>query len=120
MDSFSRYSDKNKYGGYTWMIKFEGIFHIFIHSTQENTFVVDLKEWGWISYKKTHFSFVSNRGLIKTVENAYEKTISHLNENTKYEIDENIANYIMNDMVGQFLQSSDPITKSTMISHEES
>ncbi len=112
MSSFSRYSDKNKYGGYTWMIKFESVFHIFIHSTPDYSFVVDLKEWGFISYRKTHFSFVSNRGLINTVEEAYEKTISHLNQNTKYKIDENIAYSNMNYMVGQFLHSTDPITKS--------
>lgn len=114
MTSFSRYTDKNKYGGYTWMIKFESVFHIFINSNPDNSFVVDLKEWGFIRYKKTLFSFVSNQGLINTVEEAYEKTITHINQNTKYRIDENIAYNNMNEIVRQFLHSNDSITKKTI------
>jgi hypothetical protein len=114
MSNFSRYSDKNKYGGYTWMFKFESVFHIFIHSTPDGSFVVDFKEWGFIRYKKTHFSFVSNKSMIDTIEEAYEKTTSHLNLNTKYQIDENIAYNNMNNMVGEFLNSTDPITKKTI------
>ena len=114
MNSFSRYSDKNKYGGYTWMFKFENVFHIFIHSDSNNSFVVDLKEWGFIRYRKTHFSFVSNSGLINTIEQAYERTILHLNKNSKFQIDRIIAYNNMNYMIGQFLDSNDPITKSKL------
>lgn len=116
MKNFSRYADKNKYGGYTWMFKFdESIFHVFIHSTPNNYFIVELKEWGVLWYKKTHFTFVSKVGLLHTVQEAYHKTISLFRANPKLrknKLDERLAYHDMIDAVKSFENSKDNLTAS--------
>lgn len=79
----SRYTDKNKYGGYTWHIKLDSLFHIFIHETENGSFVIDFKEWKWLSYK-THFSFVSNTDIEDTIAQAFEKTFDFFNRSDDY------------------------------------
>lgn len=41
----SKHSDLNKFGGETWHIKIDSLFHIFILDTNQNSFLVELKEW---------------------------------------------------------------------------
>jgi len=72
MDLLSKRLEKNKYGGYTWVIRLD-LFHIFVHETDNLSFVVECKEWKWVSYK-THFSFVSNSNIEETIVNALERS----------------------------------------------
>lgn len=39
----SKYTDKNKYGGYTWHITLDSLFHIFIHGTDNNSLSLNSK-----------------------------------------------------------------------------
>lgn len=79
----SRYTEKNKFGGYTWHIKLDSLFHIFIHETDNLSYVIEFKEWKWISYK-THFSFVSNENLNETIVNSFERVFGFLQKNKDY------------------------------------
>jgi len=68
----SRYTEKNKFGGYTWQIKLDSLFHIYVNGTDNESFVVEFKEYKWISFK-THFSFVSNESLEDTIVTAFDR-----------------------------------------------
>ncbi len=67
-----RHIEKNKFGYNTWQIKLSSLFHIFINETDKGAFIVDFKEWKWISYK-THFSFHSAQNLEQTVMASFER-----------------------------------------------
>ena len=71
----NRYIAKDKYGGYTWQIKLDSLFHIYINGTNKESFVVEFKEFKWISYK-THFSFVSNENLELTIIESFERVFA--------------------------------------------
>lgn len=79
----SRYVDKNKYGGHTWHIKLDSLFHIFINETDSKSFVVDFKEWKWVSYK-THFSFVSNHDLEETIAESFNRVFDFFQNQPNY------------------------------------
>ena len=79
----SKYTDKNKFGGTTWQIKIDNLFHMYILSTEDSSFVVEFKEWKWISYK-THFTFVSNKSLKNTIVNAFERMFTFYQKRNDY------------------------------------
>ena len=79
----SKYTEKNKFGGYTWQIKIDNLFHIYIHGTDNSSFVVEFKEWKLISYK-THFSFVSNNSLELTIKEVFEKVFKFFENNKDF------------------------------------
>lgn len=79
----SRYLDKNRFGAYTWQIKLDSLFHLYIEETNTNSFVVNFKEFKWISFK-THWSLVSNDDLFHTVEIAFNKVHETLKYNKDY------------------------------------
>lgn len=105
----SRYSDKNKFGGYTWQIKLDSLFHIFVEDSMNKTFVVTFKEWKWMSYK-THFSFVSNLNLIETIKDAFEKIFDFFQSDSKYEWNHNQKNNKLNEVIELIKISNDPVT----------
>ncbi len=76
----SRHVDKNKYGGHTWHIKLDSLFHIFVHGTDNSSYVVDFKEFKWVSYK-TLFSFVSNENLETTIIKSFDRVFDYYNNN---------------------------------------
>ena len=80
----SKYTDINKFGGYTWCVKLDSLHQILIHETDSDTYVVEFKEWKWISYK-THFSFVSKQDLKQTIIEAIDRTYDFFLQNPKYE-----------------------------------
>lgn len=67
-----KYTERNKYGGYTWEISLGSPFKIQIHGTDNTSFIVELKEWKWLNYK-THFAFVSNDSLEKTIRSSFDR-----------------------------------------------
>lgn len=69
----SKYTKVNKYGGSTWHIELENLYHIFIHGTETRSFIIECKEWKWLGYK-THFSFVSDKDLNEAVIDAFART----------------------------------------------
>lgn len=79
----SRLSEKNNYGGYTWQIKLDSLFHIFIHSNNDDKFVVEFKEWKWLSYK-SHFSFITEASIIDTIHEVFDKVFDFFNNNKNY------------------------------------
>ncbi|NOZ46968.1 MAG: hypothetical protein GXO79_09330 [Chlorobi bacterium] len=115
-NSYSRLSDQNTYGGYTWMFKFDPVYHIFIHSdnSSADNFVVEFKEWGFLKYKKPHFSFISNKGLVQVLELAFEKAMNFMDNVPKYRVDRTVCHNNVNFYTGQLLHSNDPITKDTI------
>lgn len=79
----SRYTEKNNYGGYTDHIKINSLFNIFIHGTDNNSYVVEFKEWRWINYK-TRFSFVSNDNLESTIIEAFDRVFIFFQKHKDY------------------------------------
>jgi hypothetical protein len=79
----SKYTEKNKFGGYTWQIKIDNLFHIYILGTDNSSFVVEFKEWKWISYK-THFTFVSDKDLKSTIKDVFEKVFDFFQKHNDY------------------------------------
>ena len=111
----SRLIEKNTYSGYTWQIKLSSLFHIFINSTPENTFVVELKEWKWFS-NKTKFSFVSKNNLEDTIKEAFDKSYEFFNSNSEFVWSENqkndslrktlnLSNYLNDEITLSFFKS---------------
>jgi|GEM_PF-4603412 len=79
----SKYSELNKFGGETWQIKIDSLFHIFINDTNDNSFLVELKEWRFFNYKVRE-SFISREDFEKTVSKAFDKMQEYLNRTGKY------------------------------------
>jgi len=79
----SRYTAKNNYGGYTDHIQLDSLFHIFIHGTSNDSFVVEFKEWKWVSYK-IRFSFVSNSDLESTTIEAFDRVYDYFQNHKDY------------------------------------
>ena len=79
----SKYTNKNKFGGITWQIKIDNLFHIYILSTEDSSFVVEFKEWKLISYK-AHFTFVSNKSLKNTIVDAFERMFNFFRKQNDY------------------------------------
>lgn len=94
----SRYTEKNKYGGHTWHIKLDSLFHVFIHETEDRSYVIDFKEWKWLSYK-THFSFVSNKGMEETIVDTFEKTFVFFDNSSDYLWTESQKNKKLNEVL---------------------
>ncbi|MDO6738658.1 hypothetical protein [Wenyingzhuangia sp. 2_MG-2023] len=105
----SRYGDKNKFGSYTWHIKLNSLFHIFIEATVDNSFVVNFKEWRWINYK-THSSFISNNDFKSTIENAFEKAFEFFKGNLNYQWNYLQKNNQLNKVLELIENSKDQIT----------
>jgi hypothetical protein len=106
----SRYTDKNKYGGYTWHIKLDSLFHIFINGTTDNSYVVDFKEWKWISYK-TRFSFVSTKDFTTTVRDAYDRVFDYFQGHKDYLWTEQQKNNKLHQTLDLLEKSGGPITE---------
>ena len=79
----SKYTQKNKFGGYTWQIKLNSLFHLYINGTDNDSFVVEFKEYRWISFK-THFSFVSNESLEATISEAFDRVFNFFQGHKNY------------------------------------
>ncbi len=79
----SKYTAKNSFGGYTWHIKLDSLFHIFINGTDNNSYVVEFKEWKWISYK-VRFSFVSNNDIESAIIESFDRVFDFFQGNKDY------------------------------------
>ena len=101
----SRYTEKNRYGGHTWQVKLDSLFHIFIHETDNKCYVVDFKEWKWINYK-THFSFVSNNDLTQTIIEAFERIFDFFNNSADYMWTETQKNNKLNEVLDLLKRSN--------------
>ena len=73
----------NKYGGHTWDIKLDSLFHLFVHGTSEKTFIVEFKEWKWVN-NKIHFTFVSNSDMKSTIEMSFQKIFTFFKQHPDY------------------------------------
>ena len=76
--------NKNKFGGFTWEFKLDSLHHIFINETDNGAYVVEFKEWKFISYK-THFSFVSNGDFKDTICQTFDRIHEFLSGISKYD-----------------------------------
>lgn len=79
----SKYTEKNKFDNYTWKIKLDNLFHIYILGIDNSSFLVEFKEWKWISYK-THFTYVTNNNLEITIKEIFEKAFIFFENQKKY------------------------------------
>ena len=84
MPAIERSADKNSYGGHTDRIQIHSLYHIFIHGTTEKRYVVEFKEWRWISYK-IRFSFVSEKDIEETVKDAFDKVLDYFQDNSDFD-----------------------------------
>lgn len=75
--------NKNKFGGHTWRFKMDSLHHVFLNETDNGSFVVEFKEWKFLSYK-THFTFVSTNGLKITISDTLDRIFEYLNQKGKY------------------------------------
>ena len=80
----SRYSEKNKYGGYTWQIKIDKLFHIYLHETDNESYVVEFKEWRFINFK-VRFTFVNNDSIEDAIIEAFDRVNDYFLNHKDYE-----------------------------------
>jgi len=114
-----RIIEKNKYGGYTWNIKLDSLFQIFVHGTDTNNFVIEFKEWKWLSFK-THFSFVSNDDLKTAIIESFDKVYNFFYNSPKYNWTKDQKEYKLNEVI-RLLESSkfyDPPKKQIKLSEK--
>lgn len=102
----SKYTDKNKYGGFTWQIKIDNLFHIYILGTDNSSFIIEFKEWKWISYK-THFTFVSNKDLKSTIIDTFDKVFVFFQKHDNYIWSESQKNQKIEIVLKEFVNLSD-------------
>lgn len=74
---------KNKFGGDTWHVKLDSLFHIFISSTNSDSFLVEIKEFRWINYK-TRKSYISDGDLEQTIVDSFQELQDYLNGTGQY------------------------------------
>lgn len=68
----SRYTEPNHFGRSTYRIEFDrGVQYFEIHETNDNSLLVEFKEW-MIIYTKTHFSFITKVEMNKALQEAVE------------------------------------------------
>jgi hypothetical protein len=77
------FTAENSYGGKTYEIEIDTLFRLLINETNTSSFVVEFKEHMWIN-KKTRFSFVSERDLIQTIKDAFEKVFDYFSSRDDY------------------------------------
>jgi len=106
----SRYTNKNKYGGYTWKIEINAEFFIEINSYNCNKFLVNFKEAKWIKYS-TIFSMTSNESLTKTIKNSCERLLNHMQTLKRYEITDLHIQKIINEALFPLMERPDEIEK---------
>jgi hypothetical protein len=109
----SRYSETNKFGGYTWKININQIFHLFVHSSNDSSFVVDFKEWRWLGYK-VRFSIVSSLSLEETIENSFNKIQIYFNSKNEFLWSDEQKRNKLKELFESINASSDTITKSLL------
>ena len=73
----SKNINKNNFGGHTWEFKLDSLHHVFLNETDNGSFVIEFKEWKFISYK-THFSFVTQRNIKGAVEESLDRIYEFL------------------------------------------
>ena len=78
-----KHTKKNKFGEDTWHVKLDSLFHIFISKTNNNSFLVEIKEYRWVTYK-TRKSYMSESGLEKTIADSFQEMQDYLNGTGKY------------------------------------
>lgn len=78
-----RYAEKNKYGGYTWQIKIDSLFHVYLKGTKHGHFIVEFKEWKWVSYKIL-ISYISDENIEDTIIKAFDKIYLYFQNNRNY------------------------------------
>ncbi|QQR97635.1 MAG: hypothetical protein IPK18_12435 [Sphingobacteriales bacterium] len=94
----SKYVGKNKFGGYTYQIKLDSLFHIYINETENNLFLVEFKEFKWISFK-THFTFISKSNIEETIIDTFEKVYEFYDNHPKYEWSEQACRNKLNHVL---------------------
>jgi hypothetical protein len=90
-----KFGDKNKFGGDTWQIKAQSLFHIYINSTNNNSFLVEIKEWRWINYKIRN-AYMSESDLVTTVRFSFQKLQDYMNGTGEYYWSDNQKNSKLN------------------------
>lgn len=88
---------KNKYGGRTWSIKLDSLHHVFLHETDNHSFVVEFKEWKLFNYK-THFTFVSQEDLKGAIRETLERVFEFLKSKPKYSFSSDSKDKFMEDL----------------------
>lgn len=97
----SKYTQKNKYGGYTYHIKLDSLFHVFIHGADNGSYIVEFKEWRFVSYK-TRFSFVSNEELESAVTEAFDRMYQYFQNHKDYKWSIQQRDNVLNRVLGEF------------------
>lgn len=114
----SKYTEKNKFDNYTWKIKLDNLFHIYILGTDNSSFLVEFKEWKWISYK-THFTYVTNNNLEITIKEIFEKAFIFFENQKKYIWTEDQKNQKLKIVLQEFqnlgeINNSENVNKKTV------
>jgi hypothetical protein len=109
--NITRFTKKNKYGGYTWEIKLNEEFIIELNSSDINSFVVNFKEVKWI-FPKTHFSIVVNENIEDTIKIACDKMMRHMQKLSRYsQINEFTIKKITTEILQELKNTTDPVEK---------
>lgn len=80
----SKTVEKNKFGGCTWHFKLDSLHQVFLNESDNGSFVVEFKEWKFISYK-THFSFITQQNLKGAIEESLDRIYEYLKHQNKYD-----------------------------------
>ena len=113
----SRLSEINKYGGYTWDIEIDKLFHIFIHSTEVNSFICEFKEFKFFRFK-THFTFVSNEQFSDVINESFDKVFVFFEKSKSYTWTNNQKEYKIKQVI-EILKKYDPIAKELLSKSKE-
>ncbi|SFB15738.1 hypothetical protein SAMN05660845_1904 [Flavobacterium swingsii] len=79
-------TDKNQFNSESWQIKMSSLLHIFIHKTNNKSYLFEFKEWKFFSYK-THFSYTSNEVIEYAINGFFDKLNEFIKQKEKWEID---------------------------------
>lgn len=96
----SKYTEKNKFGGQTWHIKLNSLFHVFIMETNQDSYIVEIKEWLYFNYKIRKI-FISSNDFPKTVIESINELQKYLNETKKYLWQNNEKDYFLNSILNE-------------------
>lgn len=101
-----KYIEKNKFGYDTWKIKIDNLFHILIFGTDNSSFLVEFKEWKWIS-SKIHFTYITQKNLEMTICEVFEKVLTFFENQNEYIWTENQKNQKLALVLEEFQISGD-------------
>lgn len=85
---FIKYTEKNKYGGFTWELSLANLFKLQFHEANDSSIIVEFKEWKWVS-NKIHFAYVSTDSLETAIKDSLDKAFNFLKNHKDFVLTKN-------------------------------